>query len=287
MEWADRMRAAIDYIEDHLRGELSYEQAARAAGCPNYHFQRMFAFLAEVTLSEYIRRRRLTLAAFELQQSHQSVIDVALAYGYQSHAAFTRAFRELHGMSPTAARQPGARLKAYPRLSFQMTVQGRAEMSYRIERKPGFAASGFLHDVCMDQAYTQVPKLWQEASQDGRGAQLIDLLADRDPSAPHAVLGVLSGGDWGREDAFSYALAVPYGQEAPEGMAELQIPGHLWVIFEPARLADFTATWQRLYTEWLPTSDYVLADVPAIECYYPPGHDPQHELWIPIETKGR
>jgi AraC family transcriptional regulator len=115
VDWLDRMNAAIDYIEGNLTGDIDYKQGAIAACCPNYHFQRMFALISEVTLSEYIRRRRLTLAAFELQQSNKSVIEIAHAYGYQSHASFTRAFRELHGASPTSTRKSRVKLKAFPR----------------------------------------------------------------------------------------------------------------------------------------------------------------------------
>jgi len=285
MDWLDRMNAAIDYIEDNLTGEIDYKLAAKAACCPDYHFQRMFAFISEVTLSEYIRRRRLTLAAFELQQSNKSVIEVAQTFGYQSHASFTRAFRELHGISPITSRQPGVKLKAYPRMSFRISITGRTEMSYRIEKKPGFTAVGFKHNVYMDHAYSYIPKIWQEASQNGIGEKLLGLLDKHVQQAPKAILGILAGGNWGRADTFFYYTAAPYEQEAPADMEKLIIPQCQWVVFEPQTLADFTSTWKRLYTDWLPTSDYVLSDIPAVECYYPSGHYPQNELWIPIRRE--
>lgn len=120
MDWFERMNGAMSYIEDHLASEIDYEEAARIACCSSYHFQRMFSFITDVTLSEYIRRRRLTLAAFELQKGSGRVIDVALKYGYDSPNSFTRAFQSLHGVTPSLARDEGVQLKAYPRMSFQL-----------------------------------------------------------------------------------------------------------------------------------------------------------------------
>ena len=118
MDWLQRLNRAMDYIEEHLADRISYDEIARIACCSTYHFRRMFPFLTGITLSEYIRRRRLTLAAFELQTTGAKVIDVALKYGYQSPEAFARAFKQLHGVMPVAARDPGVTLKAYPRMTF-------------------------------------------------------------------------------------------------------------------------------------------------------------------------
>jgi len=127
MNWLDRLNETMDYIEDNLRGEISYGHAARIAQCSTYHFQRMFSYVAGATLSEYIRRRRLTLAALELQNGGK-VLDVALRYGYESPTAFNRAFRSLHGIAPSAAQRPGATLKAYPRIGFHITRLCKVKM---------------------------------------------------------------------------------------------------------------------------------------------------------------
>lgn len=287
MDWLDRMNAAIDYIEDNLTGEIDYMQAAKAACCPNYHFQRMFAFISDVTLSDYIRRRRLTLAAFELQQSNKSVIEIAQTYGYKSHASFTRAFRELHGTSPTSTRKSGVKMKAYPRMSFQISIAGRTEMNYRIEKNPGFSAAGFKNCVNTDHAFNSIPKIWQEARMNGIGDKLLGLMSENSEKVPNGILGILSGGDWGKNDTFFYYLAVPYEKETPADMEKLTFPESQWVVFEAQNPADLVNAWKCLYTDWVPTSDYVLADLPAVEYFYPPGHSPQNELWVPITAKGR
>jgi len=150
MEWLERLNQAIGYIEDHLEEDIDYEEAARIACCSTFHFQRMFSYIAGVPLSEYIRRRRMTCAGLALQRSETKVIDLALRYGYDSPTAFTRAFTGVHGMPPSEARQPGIVLKAYPRISFLITIKGDAEMNYRIEHKEAFRIVGAKRHYCLD-----------------------------------------------------------------------------------------------------------------------------------------
>ncbi len=128
MDWLVRMNSAMEYIETNLADTISYDEIAHRACCSTYHFQRMFPFITGVTLSEYIRRRRLTLAAFELQTTGSKVIDVAMKYGYDSPEAFARAFKNLHGIMPISARDTGVSLKAYPRMSFHISIKGDVEM---------------------------------------------------------------------------------------------------------------------------------------------------------------
>lgn len=103
MEWLDRLNQSISYIENNLAGEIDYEQAAKIACCSHFHFQRMFSYIAGVSLAEYIRRRRMTLSAFELQNNEIMVIDLALKYGYDSPTSFSRTFQNIHGVSPSGA----------------------------------------------------------------------------------------------------------------------------------------------------------------------------------------
>ncbi|MBW1803327.1 MAG: helix-turn-helix domain-containing protein, partial [Deltaproteobacteria bacterium] len=124
MEWSERLNSAIEYIEDNLTGVIVTEVAADKALCSSFHFQRIFYVVIGITLGEYIRRRRLTLAATELSSGNSKVIDVALKYGYESPEAFTRAFRHIHGITPQAARESGAPLVAYPRVSFHISIEG-------------------------------------------------------------------------------------------------------------------------------------------------------------------
>lgn len=111
MDWLERMNSAMDYIESNMTDHISIDDIAKIACCSTYHFQRMFPFITGISLSEYIRRRRLTLAAFELQTTAAKVIDISMKYGYQSPEAFARAFKNLHGIMPISARDKGVSLK--------------------------------------------------------------------------------------------------------------------------------------------------------------------------------
>ncbi|RII35089.1 AraC family transcriptional regulator [Clostridium chromiireducens] len=285
VDWIERMNEAISYIEDNIKGNIDYEKVAKIACCPNYHFQRMFAFITEVPISQYVRRRRLTLAAFELQQSNKSVIEIALEYGYESHAAFTRAFSEFHGISPIAVRKSGAKLKACSRMSFHVSFKGGTEMDYRIEKTGPFSAVGFKYRVNNERAFDLVPSIWKEVSKNGISEKLLNLMDKNSDKLLNGVLGVSADGNWGNNDDFSYYVSVLYEKETPIDMERLNFPESQWIVFEAENLTSISKAWRRLYNELIPMSMYKLADLPVIECYYPPEHNPQNELWIPIVMK--
>ncbi|WKL03349.1 AraC family transcriptional regulator [Paenibacillus amylolyticus] len=143
MDWLERMNRAVSYIEDNLEQDIDYDQIAKIALCSVYQFQRMFSFVLDVPLSEYIRRRRLTLAAFDLKNRKNTVTDIALKYRYETPESFSRAFQNLHGMTPTLARNAGSELKAFPRISFQIILKGVVGMNYRIEKGMLFKFMGW------------------------------------------------------------------------------------------------------------------------------------------------
>ena len=285
MEWVRRLNDAIDYIEQHLCGEISYDKAAQIACCSTFHFIRMFAYIADVPLSEYIRRRRLTLAAFDLQRTGQKVIDIALKYGYESPTSFTRAFRSIHGMPPAAARSAGVTLKAYPRISFKMTIKGDAEMNYRIETRDAFRIVGVKEHYAMnvEECFAEVPKFWQRTVQSGAVPDILTLI-DNEPAGLLGVSTCMNGQD------FDYYIAAATGKPVPSGMAEYIVPACTWAIFEcigPMPTAIQTLQ-KRIVTEWLPTSGYEYANAPDIEVYFDgdqQADDYRCEVWLPVVKK--
>ena len=152
MEWIERLNSAIYYMEEHIREELDMEEVARIACCSTYHFQRMFAYMADVPLSEYVRRRRMSLAAVDLQSGDCKVIDASLKYGYDSPTAFNRAFKNVHGIAPSQAKEDGIVLKAFPPISFRITIKGDSEMNFRIEKKDAFHIVGM--SSCKRQVFS-------------------------------------------------------------------------------------------------------------------------------------
>jgi AraC family transcriptional regulator len=132
LEWLQRMTNAVDYIEEHLEEPIEVARIAEIAYSSSFHFQRMFYILTGNTVVEYIRKRRLTLAARELAEKKAKVIDIALKYGYETPEAFTKAFKRLHGVSPAKARRSGISLKAFPRISLEFALKGNENLDYKI-----------------------------------------------------------------------------------------------------------------------------------------------------------
>lgn len=273
MEWLERMNRAIDYIEANLTGEIELREVARMACCSSYQFQRMFSFITDVTLAEYIRRRRLTLAALELQRDGtEKVIDVALKYGYESPISFARAFHALHGITPAMARQEGIALKAYPRLSFLITIKGAEAMNYRIETKECFEVFGIEGIFRVDGGGEppQTPaKLWEQSHANG-DVKRLEACAGALPSfVSHDLYPVQAVCSYRKTepDTFPYMLCAFKGDGSnTDGYTSICIPAHTWAIFssEPHPWDQFGKTidllYKRFYTEWLPTSGYEQAD---------------------------
>ncbi len=282
MDWLNCMNSAMDYIEGNLRGEIHYDKAAQLACCSTYHFQRMFSFITGVPLSEYIRRRRLTLAAFDLQQSKAKVIDVALEFGYESPEAFSRAFKSMHGVSPASARDKGIALKAYPRMSFHISIKGDTEMNYRIEEKEAFEVFGVYGVVSasMEQAFIDVPAFCRKCDDDGSVDRMNAVLGRSHDTCLHAALYDHT------DSGFKYMICynVPKNCEIPEEFTRLQIPELTWAIFQVPD-CEMQDMWRRIYSEWFPTSDYEQAPNPSFEMYYGTAKFAIGEVWIPIKKK--
>ncbi|WP_338660842.1 AraC family transcriptional regulator [Paraclostridium sordellii] len=280
MEWLEKLNEALQYIEGNLDGEIKYEKAANIACCTTYHFQRMFSYIAGTPLSEYIRNRRLTKAALDLQNG-EKVIDVAIRYGYESPTAFNRAFQKIHNVSPSVAQKEGTFLKAYPPISFKITIKGVEEMEYRIVKKEEMRIVGAkaLLEKNVEENFNTVPMLWQEVAQSGKIMEIASLMG---PDSK-GVLGVSACMDY--LDKWEYYIAVETDKEAPKGLEEYTIPACTWAVFPgegqmPTAIQDIE---KRAITEWLPTSGYEYADAPDIELYL--NQDPMNskfEVWIPI-----
>ena len=169
MEWVERLNQSINYMEEHLTSEIDYERLGQIACCSAYHYQRMFAYMAGVTLAEYIRRRKMSLAAVDLQGKNEKIMDVAAKYGYSSPTAFNRAFQSIHGIAPSAVKEDGAAVKSFPPITFSIAVKGAEEMNYRMVTKEAFRIVGVsapLHKE-LEQNFTVVPQMWQEAAGNG------------------------------------------------------------------------------------------------------------------------
>ncbi len=287
MEWLDRMMSAIDYMEKHMEEQLDIEEAAKAAYSSTFHFQRMFHMLTGMTVAEYMRKRKLTFAAQELAMSSAArVLDVALKYGYDSPESFAKAFRRVHGITPSAAREPGANLKAYPRISFHLSLKGDKDMDYRIvERKEYEVVGKLIKTSCKDgENFRRIPEFWGECYKDGTVEKLCAASAGKD------LLGICMDMEYEKEQ-MSYMIAVEKdGSNTDSSLIIRKIPAANWAVFTsigplPGAIQK---VWERVYQEWLPATGYEHAEAPELEVY-PLGdttaEDYRCEVWIPVVKK--
>ncbi|MCI8822334.1 MAG: AraC family transcriptional regulator [Lachnospiraceae bacterium] len=281
MEWIDRLNSAIRYMEEHLTDEIDYEQLGRIACCSSWHFQRMFSYMAGIPLSEYIRRRKMSLAAVDLLSSDARIIDIAEKYGYRSPTAFNRAFQSIHGTAPSSVRQEGISVRSFPPITFKITVKGVEEMNYRIETKEAFRIVGVSVPLEkeIEKNFAVIPSKWQEISLNGT----LQTLAQMMNQEPMGVLGVSTCNE---EEPWRYYIAVSTSLEAGD-YEEYTVPAATWAIFPgEGTNQSIQELERRIVTEWLPTSGYEYGNAPDIEVYLNP--DPQnarYEVWIPVTKK--
>ena len=286
MDWLKKLSDSLDYIEEQMESNLDIDQLAHVAGISKFHYQRMFTMITGVTLTEYIRKRKLTLAAQELASSSAKVIDVALKYGYTTPESFAKAFRKIHGISPSEAREDGKSLKAYPRLSFQIQIKGVQDMNYKIVDKEAFKIVGKAIRVSTvnGENTRKISQFWVDSNKNGLCNRLYNFAGEL------GMLGVCT--DFSSEqEEFTYLIAVEKTQEdILANFEEREIPALTWAVFEsigpmPTAIQD---VWQRIFSEWFPATGYEHANGPELEVY-PPGNpsdeDYRCEVWIPIIKK--
>lgn len=261
---------AIEYIEDNLTEELEIEDIAARAYVSAFYFQRIFGVLCGLTVGEYIRYRRLTLAAQELSLSDARVIDVAMKYGYDSQDSFSRAFTRFHGVTPSSAKEKGAELKAFAPLRIKLTLEGGTMIEYKIVEKAAFTVMGKSRRFSTETSYGEIPKFWQEHYQNGGGEVI------------KGMFGVCVDSD-GKD--FDYLIADMYfpWNKVAEGCITRTFPEGTWAVFPyrgecPKALQDVnTAIW----SEWLPNcKEYELAGNYNLEVYLDKEYG---EIWVPVK----
>ncbi len=287
MDGLQRLMDSIQFIEERLDSELSMDDIAEAAATSKFYFQRLFHMVTGVTVAEYIRKRRLTLAAQELAFHNQKVIDIALKYGYETPEAFSKAFKKAHGISPSEARSSGSTLKAYPKLSFQIQLKGVEEMNYKILEKPSFQVVGQGITVSMENGENlkRIPQFWDEVNTNGFTDHLSAYAGDL------GVVGVCT--DFNSDsNEFVYFIGIEKPSEPIdlENIEEIEIPSQTWAVFESigAMPHAIQQVWDRVFTEWFPSTGYKPAEGPQLESY-PEGDVTStayhSEVWIPIVSK--
>ncbi|MFP4016483.1 MAG: effector binding domain-containing protein [Halanaerobiales bacterium] len=283
MEWLERLNKSIDFLEKNICDEVNIAGAAEIACLSKYHFQRMFHLVTGVTIAEYVRKRRLTLAAQELVTTDVKVIDVALKYGYSTPESFSKAFSRLHGVSPSNASKAEEALTAYPKLSFQIQLKGVEKMDYKIVEKDGFKIVGKAIRVSSENGenYKRIPEFWGECYSNGTCDKLAEKMGQL------GIMGVcMEGSEDG--DKFTYVVAIEKPEEEMDiDLVEKEIPAANWAVFQAiGPMPDaIQNVWKSIYSEWFPSTGYKHTGGPELEVYYPgdsSAEDYKSEVWIPI-----
>jgi len=286
MDLLTQLNSAVKYIEENICDDTELAQISKVTNYSPYHFGRLFYYIADMPISEYIRRRKLSLAAMELQHSKIKVLDLAVKYGYDSADSFTRAFVKQHGITPTEARRNGVILKLFPPVTFQIKIQGVQEMNWRIEEREAFEVFG-IERIFKNDEISKVPNFWTECQQNGSYAKLEAEAMRGEPvfRTGECTINAICG--YTEEDFFPYMIcAVKNEKNNSDGYKTFSVPKATWAVFNIDGLPDHSdcqipALFQRAYSEWLPASGYDKAAGPDLEIY----GEHFEEVWIPILKK--
>jgi len=282
----DRLNQAMEHIESHLDQPIDVAGLARISATSEYHFRRMFSALAGLPLSEYVRRRRLTVAGAEVLAGERTLLDIATRYGYGSGEAFARAFRTMHGVGPGEARRTGAALHSQQRMSFRLIVEGNSSMRYRTVDKDAFRVVGRKARVPLvhEGANPAIGDFIRAIAPDT--LRRVAALADQEPAG---IVGVSDQLDPSRAEGteLDYYHGVVTGAEVPEDMDALDVPAGTWAVFENS--GPFPQTlqymWRDVFTQWFPSNPYGSRPGPEILSVRlsEDGARADAELWIPVE----
>ena len=289
MDMLQDMNEALRYIEEHLDGNIDFAEVAAISGVSEFHFRKLFSYLSGMGLSSYIRHRRLSQAAIELQQGQQRVLDVAIKYGYDSADGFSRAFREWAGMNPSEMKNSD-HLKTFPRLTFQLTIRGGIEMEYRIAEKDAFKLVGIKKRVpiVFEGQNPEIMKMVQSITADQR-EQLQTWRNTEIQTVVNASLNFDDGRSQEKGQLDHLVGSITTLADHFEGFDIVEVPAGSWAIFSmegpfPQKLQD---TWGKIFSDWLLSSNYELIEGPEIS-FNGDLADPQKvysEIWIPVKKR--
>lgn len=287
MGWVESLQKAINYMEECILEDISMESIAKQANTSEFHFQRTFAILTDVSVGEYLRRRRLSLAAQELSSTDHKIIDLAYKYGYDTPEAFSKAFRRQHGITPSEARKNIGKLNCYNRLVIQVNLKGAEPMRYKIVERDSFQVAGIKKEFSLinEENLKGIPKMWDEVNGDGT----VEKIARLNNGEIKGILGVCVDKRLTQsEQSIDYWIAAEHKGEATVDFLTLDIPASKWGVFEvhgpmPGAMPK---VWKQIFSEWFPSNQYEHAGTPELEVYSdedPSSPDLYSEIWIPLK----
>ncbi|MBJ7355787.1 AraC family transcriptional regulator [Nocardioides sp.] len=286
----DVLNRLVDLVEERLTDEIDLGGLATGLGTTEYHLRRMFSSLAGLPVSEYVRRRRMTVAAAEVIAGEDDLLEIAVRYGYGSTEAFGRAFRSVHGTSPGDVRRDGGPLRTQPQLRFRLTVEGSTTMDTHIVERPAFRLVGHAARVPLVHEGVN-PHIQQHVA--AIPAEEHQRLKQLGNTAPQGLLQVSDGVDpdavEGTELTYLHGVAVTGDTPVPDGLDEIEVVAGTWAVFrtEGSYPAALQETWAATATEWFPSNPWRLRPGPSVVAVLERADDfstATCELWLPIEA---
>jgi AraC family transcriptional regulator len=276
------LRDSINYMEDHLLEDLTAEDVSKSIHVSNFYYQKGFKILTGYSVSEYIRNRRLYVAALDLKTSNEKIIDLSYKYGYDTPESFTKAFVRFHGITPSSVKSNPDAIKLFHPLTVRIVMEGGSKMDVRIEKKEAFQIIGKEKLFAYDNSFQEIPKFWQE----------FDFRNACKEENNIGTYGVCIDDLENETKEFRYLIAGDYkGGNVCEGLSVVEIPEFTWAIFKcvgpmPGAIQD---TNNRIFKEWLPEhEEYEIAAGYNIEWYScgdVSANDYVSEVWIPVQKK--
>lgn len=287
------IQQAISYMEEHIHEDINYVDVAKSVHMSGYNFHRTFSFIAGMTANEYLRSRRLTLAAQELQETDLSVTDAAYKYGYESPESFSKAFSRFHSSTPKQAKQKGAKLHLFSPLVIKITLEGGTMMDYRMEHRgrQQFIAvvRAFPNEIINDDNDHSIPDFWTECGD----SHLLDRIKLLRPEGKRDLYGLCSPTRM-NETHFRYGIGVVCDSDTDvSGLDALLADGYTLWKTEPADYAVFKCigsdgdclgeTWSKFFKEFSPQTGYTQTEDTDYEIYFERGEKNLFcELWVPV-----
>lgn len=287
MNMLKNMNDALQYIEEHLEDDIDFEKVAMLAGVSEYHFRKLFSYLSGMSLGTYIRNRRLSKAVFDLQQGKERIVDIAVKYGYDSADGFSRAFREWAGINPSDVKNSTA-FKAFPRLAFQLTLQGGMDMDYRIMEKEAFKLVGIVKRVpiVFEGQNPEIMKMARSLTAEQR--ERLQRMRNTDVKTVVNASFHFDDGRLEEKGRLDHLVgSITTLDQDFEEFDVMEVPAGTWGIFStegpfPQALQEM---WAKIFSEWLPSSNHELVNGPEIS-FNGDFLDPQNvysEIWIPLK----
>ncbi|MTD13570.1 helix-turn-helix domain-containing protein [Nakamurella sp. YIM 132087] len=278
----------VDAVETQLGEDIKVDEVAAGVGTTEYHLRRMFSSLAGMPVTEYVRRRRMTVAAADVVAG-DGLLDIAVRYGYGSTEAFGRAFRMVHGSTPAEVQRHGGPLRSQPRLRFRLTVEGSDPMDTRITDRPSFRLVGhatrvpLIHHGVNPHIAAFVAALPAGEHQrlkdcsDTEPGGLLQVTADVDPDYTE-----------GTSLTYLHGAAVSGNSVLPEDLDVIEVPAGSWAVFRAtgAYPDALQRTWAATATDWFPSNPWRLRPGPSIVAVLERADDfstATTELWMPVE----